>query len=107
MPGRENHHLVSGIAGHWQRGSMSGRLYPEGIGKSAGYPVLVCDDSANLIGGWVLESDELSAHWLRLDEFEGDAYRRIVSDVLLENGSWGKAFVYVLAEQEEDALNGR
>ena len=107
MPGRENHYLVSDISGQWLRASMPGSLYPEGIGKAAGFPVLVPNENASLIQGWVLESDELPLHWQRLDDFEGDGYSRIEANVLMEDGSWQKACVYVLAEKEGDALRGQ
>ena len=98
MPGQSNHHHVKDIPGHWQRASVRGRLYPKGIGLAAGYPVLVPDESAEPVSGWLLVSDVLDDHWLRLDDFEGVAYTRALLEVMTETGDIIEAFVYVLAE---------
>jgi gamma-glutamylcyclotransferase (GGCT)/AIG2-like uncharacterized protein YtfP len=40
-PGRENHWVLAGMSGAWQKGSVRGRLHPEGWGATEGYPAIV------------------------------------------------------------------
>ncbi len=42
----------------------------------------------------VLGSDDLDRHLDRLDRFEGDGYRRVVTTVLLEDGASVDAWIY-------------
>lgn len=80
-PGESNHHVLAGIAGTWRRGWVEGDLHAEGWGATHGYPGLVWRPGGPRCPVAVLESDDLDAHWQRLDAFEGDDYRRIVVPV--------------------------
>ena len=75
---------------------MRGHLREAGWGAALGYPGLVLDDAAPSVDVQVFESQHLVAHWERLDEFEGDGYRRVVTDVVTDEGVV-VAHVYVLA----------
>lgn len=98
MPEEVNHHHVSFISGYWYRASIKGLLFPNGIGKALGYPALILSEQGDNIHGYVLHSNELTQNWLALDQFEGDAYRRVQTQVVLENQQVVNAYVYVLAE---------
>ena len=50
-------------------------------------------------------SDDLSQHWQRIDEFEGEGYIRDIVEVLLSNGSFITAYIYRLDHKELDNLN--
>jgi gamma-glutamylcyclotransferase (GGCT)/AIG2-like uncharacterized protein YtfP len=39
------------------------------------------DDAGDVVEVAVFESDDLPAHWARLDAFEGDEYERVVAAV--------------------------
>lgn len=95
-PGRPNEHILAAIPGTWEPASVSGRLREEGWGAALGFPGLDLDESGETIEGFVLSSEALAAHWARLDEFEGDAYRRILADVRLGSGQTVKAYIYAL-----------
>ncbi len=69
-----------------------------GLGGAAlGFSGLVLDPAGPAVGVKVFESVELPGHWARLDEFEGDGYRRAVASVETEDGVVA-AWIYVLAE---------
>ncbi len=48
------------------------------------------------IEAFVLFSEELNDNWSRLDEFEGDDYRRILAKYELNNGEIGIGNVYAI-----------
>lgn len=95
-PGQPNAHMLQDICGSWEAASVTGTLYPEGWGAAMGYPAIVLNDAAQEVSGFLFSSAELSAHWLRLDEFEGSAYRRELAQVRREDGSRVAAYIYVL-----------
>lgn len=95
-PGRVNHHHVSMLPGRWLSGSLRGRLHAVGWGADLGFPALVLDPAGDEVAADVLESADLPAHWERLDAFEGEAYRRVVTTVETPGGPI-EASVYVAA----------
>jgi gamma-glutamylcyclotransferase (GGCT)/AIG2-like uncharacterized protein YtfP len=95
-PGRVNHHEVAGIRGTWRQGTVRGRLYPDGWGAALGYPGLVLDPRGDVVHVFVLESLDLPQHWQRLDTFEGEGYRRVVTCVQTDDVETS-ASIYVLA----------
>jgi gamma-glutamylcyclotransferase (GGCT)/AIG2-like uncharacterized protein YtfP len=97
-PGRMNHHQISALAGTWWRGTVKGKLFPSGWGAAVGFPGLILDPIGPSVDVDIFESNELPEHWARLDEFEGNGYRRVVATVSTEAGE-RKAWIYVLAEE--------
>ena len=97
-PGERNHGQVSGLRGRWFPGSVRGRLLGVGWGAGYGFPGLVLDDAHGEVPVDVLESPDLAAHWDRLDEFEGDEYRRVPVLVATRHGQI-EAFIYVVAPE--------
>ena len=95
-PGRVNHHQLAALKGHWQRGTVAGRLIDSGWGSALGFPGLILDPSGPLVEVYLFESLDLPDHWSRLDEFEGPGYRRVVTQVQTPDGDLG-ACIYVLA----------
>lgn len=95
-PGRSNEHMLRDVAGTWESASVRGRLYPEGWGASLGFPAVVLDEAAPEVPGLLFSADALSEHWQRLDEFEGDGYDRVLTEVSLAAGGTATAYVYVL-----------
>ena len=84
--GRVNHNQLADLKGYWQQGTVRGRLVEAGWGAKLGYPGLILDPSGQVIEVHVFESPELPNHWLRLDEFEGAGYRRVVTEVRTADG---------------------
>lgn len=97
-PGRPNEHILKNIGGTFQKASVRGKLYPEGWGAAMGYPALVPDETAEKVEGYVFSSDNLAAHWTSLDEFEGEAYKRMLIRVELEDTTYVEAYLYALNE---------
>lgn len=97
VPGRDNAAVMAGIAGEWQPATVVGRLYASGWGAALGYPGLVLGPDGETIEGFVFVSDELDAHWTRLDAFEGPGYQRVSTRVRLGDGSFVEACVYCLS----------
>ena len=95
-PGRVNHHQLAALNGQWRQGTVQGRLVEAGWGAALGFPGLILDPSGSPIDVYVFESDDLPAHWSRLDEFEGPGYQRVVTQVRTGDGE-RSAYIYVLA----------
>ena len=98
-PGRVNHHQISALAGKWQRGTVKGKLFSSGWGAALGFPGLILDPLGSLVDVDLFESSDLPRHWVRLDEFEGSGYRRVIATVNTEEGE-RSAWIYALAEQQ-------
>ena len=96
-PGRSNHHELAGLRGSWRPGTVRGRLVPEGWGATLGYPALVLDPTGPVVEVQLFESNDLPAHWPRLDDFEGPGYRRSAVTVATAGGSVD-AWIYAAAE---------
>ncbi len=95
-PGRPNAHVLAAVPGTWEPATVKGTLLQEGWGAAVGYPGIVLDEHGDDLHGFLLSSAELSAHWGRLDAFEGDGYERVVTSVELADGTVIKAHIYAL-----------
>ncbi|TQV89382.1 gamma-glutamylcyclotransferase family protein [Aliikangiella coralliicola] len=98
-PGEPNEHILQKLVGTWQSGFVRGKLYPQGWGAVQGYPAMVPDETGDKISGFVFSSTQLSEHWKRLDEFEGEEYERVLVEVELADKRTTLAFVYALKDQ--------
>lgn len=94
-PGRLNNDQLADLKGFWRQGTVRGRLVEAGWGAELGYPGLILDPSGQVIEVYIFESSELPNHWLRLDEFEGVGYRRVVTQVCTVDGDLD-ASIYVI-----------
>lgn len=94
-PGRVNHHLLANIDGNWSLGFVTGKLMNAGWGAALGYPGLVLHTDGDSIEVHVLESPHLPLHWARLDDFEGENYRRVTTKVHTDKGVID-ASIYIL-----------
>ncbi|WP_205678882.1 gamma-glutamylcyclotransferase family protein [Aquisphaera insulae] len=97
-PGRPNAHVLAEVPGTWEPATVRGTLLPQGWGATLGYPAIVPGDSGEEVPGLVFRSEELPAHWERLDEFEGEGYVRVVVPARLATGEVVEAYVYALRE---------
>ncbi len=68
----------------------------EGWGAELGFPAMVLDEDGADVPGFVFDSEHLSEHWQRLDDFEGDGYARVVTTARLDGCGAIEAYVYVL-----------
>jgi gamma-glutamylcyclotransferase (GGCT)/AIG2-like uncharacterized protein YtfP len=95
-PGRPNEHVMQNIGGTWEAASLRGELVQEGWGASMGFPGLVISETGKEIQGHVFISENFENHWADLDEFEGDEYQRVLTQVTLFSGDQADAYVYAL-----------
>lgn len=95
-PGQSGHHFLKDIQGTWQAGSILGTLYPDGVGPTAGYPAVDVENPAARVAGYLLTSEQLPQYWQRLDEYEGEGYRRVRAMVTVAGGGHAEAYVYAL-----------
>jgi gamma-glutamylcyclotransferase (GGCT)/AIG2-like uncharacterized protein YtfP len=98
-PGGPNHHQLAGLHGRWLRGTVRGWLSASGWAASLGYPALTLDPMGPLVDVQLFESLDLPNHWPRLDEFEGNEYRRVVTPVSTAEGVV-PACIYVVANEQ-------
>ena len=99
-PGRPNEHILKNIGGSWESGSITGKLLQKGWGASMGYPAIVLDCKGEQVDGFIFNSSKLSEHWQELDEFEGEAYERVVASVTLGDMTTVSAYIYALKNSE-------
>ena len=95
-PGRPNEHILQAIGGTWECASVTGTLRNEGWGADLGYPGITLDDNGEKVEGFIFISENLSDHWASLDEFEGDAYARVLTQVETKDGGTVTAHIYTL-----------
>lgn len=95
-PGRPNEHVLGDIGGTWELAIVNGRLRQAGWGAKMGYPGIDLDERGDEIEGFLFNSNKLANHWAALDEFEGEAYERVLTKVTLKDGSKVDAYVYAL-----------
>lgn len=103
-PNQPNAHILDPINGTWQLAHIFGKLLPNGIGATLGFPAVIPDtiheNKGEIVQGLVFSSNELGEHWQRIDDFEGDGYLRTEVEAMLENGEKLTAFVYSLDPKE-------
>jgi gamma-glutamylcyclotransferase (GGCT)/AIG2-like uncharacterized protein YtfP len=80
-PGEKNHWVVQELRGSWEAGFVKGRLANVGWGGEMGFPGMTWDPDGDPIQVKLFDSSDLSDHWDRLDEFEGQDYCRILVPV--------------------------
>ncbi len=96
-PGGPNAHILEELSGSFAKAFVWGKLYEEGWGAGLGFPGIRLDVKEEKIEGYLFSSDRLDGHWDRLDDFEGEAYRRVKTTVtLLRNDAGTEAFIYEL-----------
>lgn len=97
-PGQVNHGQLAQLTGTWSTGTVRGRLLKEGWGAAHNCPGIVLGDGGEDVAVSIFESQDLPAHWPRLDAFEGDEYRRTPVRVMTSEGEL-EGYIYALAER--------
>ena len=97
-PGQSNADQLDGLQGRWLDGFVRGSLFHAGWGATMGYPAIVLDAGGPKVEVQVFESDDLPAHWARLDAFEGPGYQRVLTTVHTSNGDL-TAYIYALVRE--------
>jgi gamma-glutamylcyclotransferase (GGCT)/AIG2-like uncharacterized protein YtfP len=97
-PNKSNHSVVEHIKGTWLKGRVRGKLVAKGWGAQTGhngYAPASLEEQTE-IEAFILISNELTANWQRLDEFEGEDYKRILTPYELETGEKGIGYIYAV-----------
>ncbi len=77
--------------------TVTGTLREEGWGAEMDYPGIDLDEhGVEEVEGFLFTSENLSAHLVSLDAFEGEAYHRVPVKVKLKDGSIVDAYIYTL-----------
>jgi len=95
-PGRANEHVLSAIGGSWEPATVTGTLLQEGWGAAMGFPGIHLDEKGGEVEGFLFSSENLWDNWAAIDEFEGEAYERMLAKVKLKEGSKVDAYIYSL-----------
>jgi gamma-glutamylcyclotransferase (GGCT)/AIG2-like uncharacterized protein YtfP len=93
-PGEENAHLMDGMVGEWRKASVRGVRRNIGWGIHQGHPGFTPSKDGDIVAGLIFTSNDLPAHWARLDKFEGEDYKRISIKATLEDGNIIEAQIY-------------
>lgn len=93
-PNEENAHIMDGMVGVWEKASVRGHRFQTGWGVHRNHPGLHLDPTGPEVHGLIFISNDLPAHWNRLDIFEGADYQRIEVEATLETGDKITAQVY-------------
>ncbi len=97
-PNKPNHFVVEHIKGTWHKGKVKGKLINKGWGAQTGhggYTPASPEDQSDIEAS-ILLSGELINHWQRLDDFEGDDYKRVLATYELETGEKGVGYIYAV-----------
>lgn len=95
-PGEMNDEVMADIDGLWRAGTVHGHRSTWPDGPYRGLPRLVLDPDGPAVPVQVLHAPDLPEHWDRLDDFEGVAYRRVLTTVAYDgDDETGRAWVYV------------
>lgn len=95
-PNEENHYLLENIAGDWQPATLRGWTRDTQWEQYSGYPGIRPSTKNSTVKGHLLCADSLSEHWERLDEFEGDAYARVIVKAHINNEQIVEAHAYAI-----------
>lgn len=98
-PGKPNEHVLTAIGGTWEEASVKGYLKPKGWGAEMGYPGIILDENGDEIDGYIFCSEKLEQHLDKLDDFEGNEYKRVMIKLTTKNKMEVEAYIYVLREE--------
>ena len=94
-PGEEAHHLFQSIKGSWMDAHVYGDFVTD---MNISYPIIQLNENGEKILGQLFYSDGLMKIIKSLDEYEGEEYQRVVTNVYLKDGTQKQAFVYEKAK---------
>jgi len=95
-PGEPMDHLLESIGGTWKKGTVRGRFIWADEIPGFPYPGVILDDGYDTVDGYLFRSENLSNHWDDLDRYEGNSYKRVITQVALRDGTVTDAYIYEL-----------
>ena len=96
QPGKQHYHILKNLNGTWKKGYVMGTLFNINRSDNYGYPAIKIDKNGSKIYGMLLKSKDLEQKIFQVDEFEGKEYKRIITEVILEDNTKAKAYIYEL-----------
>lgn len=99
--GKKNSHILESINGSWAKGYVRGKLINKGWGAKHGSPGIILDIEAQEVEGFVFTSDNLSKNIVFLDKFEGAEYKRVITEVRLEDNAIINSYIYQLQIEDK------
>ena len=93
QPGEVAEHYLNQISGTWHDAYVYGKCIKN---LDIDYPIIKLDLEGEKIMGKLFCTNELSNIIEDIDAYEGDKYKRLITDVYVKNGSKQRAYVYVL-----------
>ncbi len=81
--GKQHENFLNNLKGSWKKGYVFGELINISSGPDYGYPALKLDAKGSKIYGMIFHSKDLESHIKKIDKFEGDSYKRIISKIIL------------------------
>jgi len=97
-PGHPNAHLLAPLKGTWKRGTVIGFLHNKSVENGYQYYGIELDRHGGPVQGLLFSSPRLEAFWPELDAFEGEDFKRSVTEVTLSGGKTLNAYIYELAD---------
>ena len=98
-PGRPNEHILGNIGGCWEQAWVTGTLHEDGWGAELGFPGVILGVDGVRIEGLLFSSESIMNHWTDLDAFEGEGYRRVLTQVERQHGATVEAYIYTLKRE--------
>ena len=92
--GKQHEKILGNIKGKWKKGYVNGKLYNISSGSNYGYPGLKLDPKRLKIYGMIFQSKNLENYIKKIDKFEGNNYKRVISKVCLEDGTLINSYLY-------------
>ncbi len=90
-PGYEAHHFFDQIPGTWSDAYCFGNWIDD---NDIGYPIISLDTKGEKIRGKLFHSNKLKNIIKKIDEYEGEEYKRVIAKIHLNKRSSVQAFVY-------------
>ncbi len=92
--GKQHERILKKINGRWKKGFVNGKLLNLNSGSDYGYPGLKLDKKGSKIYGMIFNSKDLTYYIKKIDKFEGDSYKRVISKIKLEDGTQVESYLY-------------
>ena len=92
--GKQHERILGNIQGKWKKGYVNGKLHNISSGQDYGYPGLKLDPKGSKVYGMIFQSKDLKNYIKKIDKFEGNNYKRVISKVYLEDGNFINSYLY-------------
>ena len=92
--GKQHERILKKLNGTWKKGYVTGKLLNLSSGPEYGYPGLKLDKKGSKIYGMIFQSKDLNDFIKKIDKFEGDSYKRVISKIKLKDGTQIESYLY-------------